>query len=75
MSDVIILDGDDFYPEAEIENIERENKKLPYLLKYYRDNYKLVGTKNDITKKYNEENNLDEEQNAILRKEVFSSDK
>ena len=58
-----------------IENIERENKKLPYLLKYYRDNYKLVGTKNDITKKYNEENNLDEEQNAILRKEVFSSDK
>lgn len=26
MSDVIILDGDDFYPEAEIENIEREQQ-------------------------------------------------
>lgn len=26
MSDVIILDGDDFYPEVEIENIEREQQ-------------------------------------------------
>jgi len=35
----------------------------------------LVNTGNDITMKYNEENNLNEEQDAILRKEVFSSDK
>lgn len=58
-----------------IENMEKENKQLPYLLKYYKDNYKLVDTSNDITKKYNNENNLNEEQNTMLRKEVFLSDK
>ena len=57
-----------------IENIERDGKKLPYLLKYYKDNYKTVDTNNDITKRYNESNNLNDEQNAILRKEVFSGD-
>ena len=30
--------------------------------------------KNDITKRYNNENNLTEQQNAILRKEVFFND-
>ena len=54
-----------------IENIEKENGKLSYLLKYYKENFKLVNTEKDITKLYNEENNLSEEQNAILRKEVF----
>lgn len=54
-----------------IENLEKENKKLPYLLKYYKDNYKLVNTKNDITMRYNDENNLNEQQNEILKKEVF----
>ena len=56
-------------------NIEKENKKLPYLLKYYKENYGLVNIQNDITKRYNEENNLNNEQNEILRKEVFSDDK
>lgn len=55
-----------------IENLE--NKELPYLLRYYKDNYKLVDTTNDITKRYNEENNLNDEQNEMLRKEVFLSD-
>ena len=54
-----------------IENLEKENKKLPYLLKYYKDNYKLVNTKNDITMRYNDENNLNEQQDEILKKEVF----
>jgi len=58
-----------------IENIEKENEQLPYLLKYYKNNYKLVDTNKDITKIYNNENNLNEEQNNILRKEVFLSDK
>lgn len=57
-----------------IQNIESQNGRLPYLLKYYKDNYDLVDTKDDITKRYNEENNLNEEQNNMLRKEVFSSD-
>ena len=54
-----------------IQNIENNNEELPYLLKYYKDNYKLVDTKNDITKLYNNENNLNDEQNEILRKEVL----
>ena len=57
-----------------IENIEKAKIDLPYLLRYYKDNYKLIDTKNDLTKIYNEENNLNEEQNDILRKEVFLSD-
>lgn len=54
-----------------IQNIESQNRNLPYLLKYYKDHYKLVDTKEDITKRYNNENNLNEEQNNMLRKEVF----
>lgn len=57
-----------------IENLENKKEKLPYLLKYYKENYNLVDTKNDITKRYNEENNLTKEQNEILRKEVFLGD-
>lgn len=58
-----------------IRNIEKQNKQLPYLLKYYKDNYNLVNTDNDITMRYNNDNNLNEEQNDVLRKEVFLSDK
>ena len=54
-----------------IENIESNNTSLPYLLKYYRDNFNLVDTSIDITKRYNEENNLTKQQNEMLRKEVF----
>ena len=52
-----------------IENLE--DTDLPYLLKYYKDNYKLEDTSIDITKLYNNENNLTEEQNELLRKEVL----
>lgn len=54
-----------------IEKLEEKNEKLPYLLQYYKNNYKLVDTSNDITKRYNNENNLNSEQNEILRKEVI----
>ncbi len=57
-----------------IQNIEKEKGKLPYLLRYYKNNYKLVDTTNDITMRYDDKNNLNEEQNAMLRKEVFSGD-
>ena len=57
-----------------IQNIEKTNKKLPYLLQYYKDNYIIVDTTEDITMQYDDNNNLNEEQNAMLRKEVFSSD-
>lgn len=58
-----------------IENLEKQKEELPYLLKYYKENYNLVDTKEDITQRYNEENNLNEEQNEMLKKEVFLSDK
>ena len=54
-----------------IVNEEQKNKDLPLLLKYYKENYKLVDISVDITKKYNEENNLTSKQNEMLRKEVF----
>ena len=54
-----------------IENIELNNEKLPYLLYYYKNNFQIVDTSIDITKRYNDENNLTYEQNEILRKEVF----
>lgn len=57
-----------------IQNLESKEKQLPYLLKYYKEKFSLVDTKNDITKRYNQENNLNEEQNEMLRKEVFSYD-
>lgn len=58
-----------------IENIEKKKENMPYLLKYYKDNYKLVDTSNDITKRYNNENNLNKEQNEMIRREVFSNDR
>ena len=55
-------------------NIECQNNKLPYLLEYYKNNYGLVDISNNITMRYNDNNNLNKEQNDILRKEVFLSD-
>ena len=57
-----------------IKNIEKQNIKLPYLLEYYRVNFKLMDTSNDITMRYNDSNNLSEEQNSWLRNEVFKND-
>jgi len=54
-----------------IQNLIDKNMELPYLLKYYKQNYELIDTSNDITKRYNNENNLSKEQNELLRKEVF----
>ena len=61
-----------------ISNIENgevyglENKELPYLLKYYKDNFELSNLKNDLTKNYYPENNLTEEQTKILKEEIFN---
>ncbi|MBR6253503.1 MAG: hypothetical protein IKR04_06690 [Clostridia bacterium] len=58
-----------------IKNIEEKADQLPYLLRHYKDNYSLVNVEDDITLRYNEDNNLNEEQNELLRREVFLSDK
>ncbi len=55
-----------------IQNLNKDNIELPYLLKYYNENYKLKNTDIDITKRYNEENNLPKEYDDILRKAIFN---
>lgn len=54
-----------------IQNLKQEHQDLPYLLEYYQEHYKLVETTEDITKRYNEENNLTQEQSEWIRKEIF----
>ena len=51
--------------------IEANGEELPYLLKYFKSNYELADLNVDLTSEYNDENNLTEEQNNMLRKEVF----
>ena len=46
--------------------------ELPYLLKYYKDNFELSNLDNDLTKNYYPENNLTEEQTKILKEEIFN---
>ncbi|MCR5145782.1 MAG: hypothetical protein K6B70_00305 [Clostridia bacterium] len=48
------------------------NNELPYLLKYYKDNFELSNLENDLTKNYYPENNLTEEQIKILKEEIFN---
>lgn len=55
-----------------VQNLKKESIKLPFLLEYYYKNYKLVNTDIDITKRYNEENNLEEEFDKILRRAIFN---
>lgn len=50
----------------------KKYNKLPYLLKYYKDNYPLEFK--NIKKDYNKDNNLDEEFNNIIRKELEKYD-
>ena len=53
-------------------NIEkRENEYLPFLLKYYKEHYKLEKTDNSILKKFNLNNNLPIEFENILKKNIL----
>ncbi len=51
-----------------IENLE--DRELPYLLKYYNDNYGIYSLVEDLTKEYNENNNLPKEFDDILRGKI-----
>lgn len=55
-----------------IQKLEDSGLKLPFLLDYYKTNYGLFDLSEDLSKRYNTENNLNDIQNDILRKEVFS---
>lgn len=49
--------------------IERE-ENLSYLLQYYKDNFKLEDLSNKIETRYNDENNLDEYYENLLKEEL-----
>lgn len=51
------------------QTIEKLDGKLPYLLQYYKDNFKLV--KKDLLHYYNENHNLPKEFDEILRNKIF----
>lgn len=55
--------------------LEKSNKVLPYLLQYYKDHFELFNIENDLTKKFNRENNVPEEFCSILENEVLHYDK
>ena len=55
-----------------IKSLENKNFELPYLLEYYKRNYNLSDINEDLSKKYNEENNLPKELDSILRKAIFN---
>lgn len=57
-----------------IRNLQQAGQELPYLLQYYFDHYGLVDLREDLTARYNHENNLTPAQNALLRAEVFRND-
>ena len=56
---------------SKVENLEEKGEKLPYLLQYYKDDCKMSDTSDDITKRYNENNNLTDEQNKLLKAKLF----
>lgn len=51
-----------------IENLEKENTKLPKLLQYYKDNYKIET--NNIMEYFNKDNNIPERYIEIIKKEL-----
>lgn len=55
-----------------IKNLLKHNKELPYLLKYYYENYELDSLETNILLNYNEENNLDTPFATIV-KEVLNN--
>ena len=50
-----------------IQKLEKQGEKLPYLLQFYKDNQYTVDITEDITKRYNEKNNVPKELNAIVK--------
>ena len=52
-----------------IENIEKDKKDLPFLLKYYKNNFELL--KVDLLNKYNKNNNVPKEFENLLKEKLF----
>ena len=56
---------------AIIKTIENVDGKLPYLLKYYKDNYRLDKINNNIEESYNNDNNLSEHFENIIKEVIL----
>ena len=56
-----------------IKQLETAGEELPYLLKYYKENYGLADTDTDIEQRYNEENNLPKEFEEELKKAIYEN--
>lgn len=54
-----------------IKNIEQKGEKLPYLLEFYKENYEIKDISEELLKRYNEENNLSEELEKILKGAIY----
>ena len=53
-----------------ITNLEKQNKPLPYMLEYYKQNYSMKNIDDILIKQYNENNNLPEEFACILKSKI-----
>lgn len=51
-------------------NLEKESKKLPYLLNYYKEHYGIKQINDELIKQYNEYNNVPEEFASILKSKI-----
>ena len=49
-----------------------EGRNLPYLLRYYKEKFELSNIEVDITKRFNEENNLTKEQIELIKEEIYN---
>lgn len=54
-----------------INRLEQNNFKLPYLLEFYKEQYELVNISEDLTKRYNQKNNVPKEFEEILKENIF----
>lgn len=54
---------------SKIEKLKKENKKLPYLLKYYSETNTLENVNDNLLKEFNASNNLDNKYKQLLEKE------
>lgn len=50
-----------------IHKIENDKENMPYLLQYYKDNYPLSDLSDNLLLRYNQENNLPDELNSLLK--------
>lgn len=53
-----------------IVNLEKENKNLPYMLAYYKENYGVKDISNTLIEQYNNSNNVPEEFASILKAKI-----